>query len=567
MSLISIFSFSQKKKKSKQKRKDKKEAVANSFFSDETQIKFEATIIEAEKQLIHEDFNKAIELFKVALDIDKGNGAANFKLAETLTKTGKLPEALPYATAALASDRTNKYYFLLAAEIHKATGDFASAAELYDEMINNISGTESYLFDLAVIYQYRGDLDLALETYHKAEEIFGLNEMVLREKQKIYIRNKDHESLIADWDQLIAENPDNSRYTIELAEYLINQGLLSEAKDRLGKIEEENIHIDLLKTQIALKEGKTEEAMRITLDAFSSNSIDYKTKIKLLNGYLEFAITPEQFQSVVSMAKVLGDTNDDKFEAQAYAGDVLYRMEEKEDALKYYLKALEIEPSSYTVWQNVLNIEAELNRYDKLITHSEEALEYFPNQALLYYFSGTGHLLKKNFSKSVTMLEQGVKYSTDPGLLTVFYGQLGDAYNSLKEQEKSYESYDLALKNNPSNDHVLNNYSYFLSLDKSNLEKAIDMSARLITMHPDNPTYLDTHGWVLYTSGKYKEAESFLKKAASLDNDGTIIEHYGDVLFKLGKVTEAVAQWEKASKLSDASEIILKKIADRTLYE
>lgn len=564
--LITNLGFAQRKK-SKQRKKEKIEATIDELFPEERKLKIEATLIEAEKQLILENDEKAIELFKAVLDLDPADGAANFKLAETLTKKGQITEALPYSQAALDGDRTNKYYFLLTAEIYKTLGDFDKAASLYDEMINSIKGTDSYLFDLAVIYQYRGDTDRALETYQKAQDIFGVNEIVLREKQKIYLQRKDYESLIKDWDLLIEDNPDNPRYVIELSEFLVERGLLEEAKVRLNKVSEENVRIELLKSRIAQKEGNPEEAQRIKHKIFNSESVDHRIKIQILNGYMESAISPEEFRAVIDMAKRLGDSYPEEFEAQAYAGDVLYRMEEKKAALDYYLKAVTINPSTFSVWQNILNIEAELNRYETLTIHAEEALVYFPNQALLYYFAGTGHMVNQNYKKAVYMLNQGTKYSSDPNLLTVFYGQLGDAYNSLKDQRKSYESYEKALKYNPLNDHVLNNYSYFLSLDKKELEKAETMSTKLVTLHPDNPTYLDTHGWVLYTAGRYEEAETFLMKAAAADSDGTVIEHYGDVLYKLGRIEEAVAQWEKASKLSGASELIKKKIADKKLYE
>ncbi|MEM6644501.1 MAG: hypothetical protein AAF616_16090, partial [Bacteroidota bacterium] len=79
--------------------------------------------------------------------------------------------------------------------------------------------------------------------------------------------------------------------------------------------------------------------------------------------------------------------------------------------------------------------------------------------------------------------------------------------------------------------------------------------------------YLDTHGWVLYVRGDYKQSRKFLEKAVSLDDDGTVIEHYGDVLFQLGEVDLALIQWEKALKQGDTSEYLEKKIADRKLYE
>ena len=277
--------------------------------------------------------------------------------------------------------------------------------------------------------------------------------------------------------------------------------------------------------------------------------------------------SPEERSKLTEIAVSLADKHADEFKAQAFVGDLLYQDGQSEEAIGYYLKAVTLSPANYSVWQNILNIEADLNQYDSLVKHAEQALEYFPNQALLYYFAGTGHLINQDYKKSVRMLEQGRKYTVDPNLLTVFYGQLGDAYNGMRELDKSFRAYDKALENSPNNDHVLNNYSYFLSLENKNLDKALEMSTQLVELHPNNPTYLDTHGWVLYSVGKYKESKKFLERAASMEEDGTVIEHYGDVLFQLGDVDEAIKQWERARDLGNASELIKKKITDRKLYE
>ncbi len=203
------------------------------------QVKLESTIIEAEKQLLLDNPAKAMELFKVALDMNPDNGAAKFKMAEILRKLGRSAEALVYSKASLDSDRTNMYYYLQTAEIYKSLGEFEKSAELYAEMIEKLPEADSYLFDLAILYQFLGEDEKALTTYRKAEELFGLNEMVLREKQKIYIKNRDFEGLLADWDQLIAENPGNNRYTIELAEFLISAGKTEKAKLRLNQMPSE----------------------------------------------------------------------------------------------------------------------------------------------------------------------------------------------------------------------------------------------------------------------------------------------------------------------------------------
>jgi len=529
-------------------------------------LKAETMLIDAERELILDNEYKALELFKAVLEIAPNNPVVNFKIAEILIKNGESREALPYATKAMNLDKSNKYYILLAAEVHKALSDFDEAARLYQQMIDEIPGTESYLFDLAIIYQYQGKNEKALATYRQAEEIFGMNEMVLREKQKIYLKKRDYPSLIADWDKLIKENADNDRYAIELCEFLISQNLMDEAKERLQNLKN-NKHADLLMSEIALSEGNTALAMDLAESTMGSSDVDFQAKLQVLNRFLDFVITSEEFDKVSQMAMSLAADYPNQYEVQAFTGDVMYRLEKKEEARKFYLKAIKLDPTNYGVWQNILSVESDLNQFDSVIVHAEQAMEYFPNQAALYYFAGTGYLITKNFKRSVQVLDQGKKYATDPKLLTIFYGQLGDAYNGMKQFDKSYSAYDDALKADPQNDHVLNNYSYFLSLRNEKLDKALAMSTRLATMHPDNPTYLDTHGWVLYTLGRYEEALIYLRKAANLQDDGTVIEHYGDVLYKLGRIDEAIDQWKRASQYEDASKNIEKKIADRKLYE
>jgi len=256
-----------------------------------------------------------------------------------------------------------------------------------------------------------------------------------------------------------------------------------------------------------------------------------------------------------------------EYTAQAFAGDVCFQLGDKETALGFYLKATRILPDNFSVWQNILSLEAEMGRYDSLQMHAEQAIEYFPNQAPLYYFGGTAYLRKKNFGRAAQLLEMGKRFAQDDRLRSVFSGQLGDAYNGLKNYIKSDQAYEDALVLDANNEHVLNNYSYFLALRKDKLETALQLSARLLTLKPDNGTYLDTHGWVLFTMGNYKDASRPLQRAAEIKNDATALEHYGDVLFKLGDTDGAVAQWEQAADKKNASELVLKKIADRKYYE
>ncbi|MEZ4902353.1 MAG: tetratricopeptide repeat protein [Spirosomataceae bacterium] len=147
--------------------------------------------------------------------------------------------------------------------------------------------------------------------------------------------------------------------------------------------------------------------------------------------------------------------------------------------------------------------------------------------------------------------------------------QLGDAYHGLGQHDKSDESYEASLKIEPNSDHVLNNYSYFLSLRKEKLDRAKEMAASVVARNPDNATYLDTYAWVLYVMKDYKAARQYLEKAIAANKgvSGTIVEHYGDVLYQLGEREKAIEQWKRAKTMGENSEQIDKKIATGQLIE
>ena len=152
--------------------------------------------------------------------------------------------------------------------------------------------------------------------------------------------------------------------------------------------------------------------------------------------------------------------------------DLLVQQGQKAAARDAYVRAARIDPSVYEVWDAIMQLDGELAQVDSILVHSEKALEVFPNQGALWYSNGTAHLFKRHYQEAVDALEESRKLlASNEKIIPEINSQLGDAYNGVKDYPRSDEAYEAALKANPSNDRVLNNYSYFLSLRKANLRK------------------------------------------------------------------------------------------------
>ena len=114
---------------------------------------------------------------------------------------------------------------------------------------------------------------------------------------------------------------------------------------------------------------------------------------------------------------------------------------------------------------------------------------------------------------------------------------MGDTWHNLGDSRKAYAIYEEALKINPDEAGILNNYAYFLSQDGKKLKKAEKMSRHCIELEPDNATYLDTYGWILYLLKKPKEAKPHFKRAMIYGgkDSAVVLEHYSIVLDALGE--------------------------------
>lgn len=157
----------------------------------------------------------------------------------------------------------------------------------------------------------------------------------------------------------------------------------------------------------------------------------------------------------------------------------------------------------------------------------------------------------------------------DDQLLAQFYMYQGDALHALDRDTEAYTAYERSLKANDNNAYVLNNYAYYLSLEERDLNKAEKMALKAVNLEPENPSFQDTYGWVLYKQGKFAEAREWIGKAmqSKEETSSEVLEHYGDVLWQLGEKEQALDYWIKAQAKGKGSAFLDKKILEKKLVE
>ncbi len=519
------------------------------------------------------ELDQALALLNEALAVSPEDPAALYEKARILQAKGRSDEALIPACEAVKLDPENKWYKVLYADIAKSNEQYKEYISVYENLVEKYPTDLSFLHELAYGYNYIGEYKKSIEMYDKIEEAAGMSEPLTKQKVLLYDKIGEQEKAAEEYKRLIELNPSEPRYYALYAEYCSRNNWNDKAIWAYEKIEELNpddpyVHISL--ADFYKKNGDEEKSFEELKIGLSNPELDLNTKINLLITYYSGELNDTQKEQALELSRILKKTHPDNPLADTFFATMLYENGAYKEARDIFKRILNENVQNYAIWEQLLFCDLYLEDNTGLLADAEDAIDFFPNYPLPYFFAGISSFQLKDYVKAKAYLESGLDYVVNNNALREqFYSTLGDTYNELGDYEQSYTSYEKVLEMNPENKVVLNNYAYYLSLHSENLEKAERMAKKAVELDPYNQNNLDTYAWVLYKLEKYEEALEWIEKAYNNggDSSGVVTEHYGDILYRLGRTDEAAEFWEKALTKKDHSDLLKKKVNDKKLYE
>jgi tetratricopeptide (TPR) repeat protein len=533
----------------------------------------ERNFIDGMRFFVNEDFDKALTFFEKTLKKSKDKGAVLHQMALCYQKMGDNKKALDFSLRAFETNNKNRHFGLNLAHSYLNIGDGTNYEKTLLAMTKANPRELEFYIELFMFYVDRNNYTSAIDILNAYEKQVGFEIEIVRRKQMIYREQRQLKMALKEGEKIIERFPYTEDVVVPQAELLIIDNQENEAEKILLKYlkhtDESRVSANFYLAQIYEKRGNQERYFQVLGEIFSEQDAEVAPKINMLIQMLDEAQRNEtKLKFAKSLAEKALQVHPDSPELCGVYGDLLLFSNETEKAGFYYEKAVKEQPDNLSIWVRLIQIDFNLDKNQDAENHLESAMELFPNAGVLWQMSATLEHLKKNYDEAVSALNRAKNLTDqfDSNILSDIEAHLGDIYHDLKNFSKSDKAYEKAIELNSENIRALNNYAYYLSVRKENLEIALKLSTKLVKLAPDEPTYLDTHGWVLFVKGNYQEAFKFLSRAAEKSVSSTIIEHYGDVLFKLGKLSEALEQWKKAKSLG-AGGLIDKKISEEKYSE
>jgi tetratricopeptide (TPR) repeat protein len=248
-----------------------------------------------------------------------------------------------------------------------------------------------------------------------------------------------------------------------------------------------------------------------------------------------------------------------------YAKFLQYQKRNKE-VISELETMLNINSKNTQTWLRLIQNYIDSKDFKQMLAVADKALLTLPAEPSLYFYKGIGLFQINDYKGALDTYKAGLPTIADDQLAfkSDFYAQIGDTYFKMEQKDSAFANYEKALEANPKNVMVMNNYAYYLSLEKKDLKRAERMSAKTVELEPKNSTYLDTYAWILYQQESYTLAKFYIERAVdNLSNEeehGVVLEHYGDILWMTRDDEKAMQFWKKSYESGNKTDDLKKKI-------
>lgn len=544
-----------------------------------TKRTFDFLYYEALQSRVVDDYASAFDYLKFCHALDSTNAAVLYELGNYYNTIGDKKRAYKMYRGAAENNPNNYYYGSSYATLALELNQFDEAIQQYLSLVNLYPERSNLYIYLAESYRQTENYTKAIESLDKLEQFVGMNEKISIQKFQLFRQLKQEQKAFAEIQKYIDKYPSEIKYYVLLGDLYLHADKDDDAirtYSRAKAIDPDDPYLISSIASYYEKVGKKEEAEDELKIALISTQMDIETKLGILAQYVS---TLQHRHNDTKDANALFDTlmvqHPQEPNLNLMYGNLLNIQENKEAARAQYQIFAEANPSNPLGWEQML-FTAYPDSLDISIEICETAIKHIPNQPQFYFFLGLSQYLKKDYEPALKALKEGVQYVEKENirLLSDFYGQIGDLYYHTEQVDSAFVAYDEALKANPNNLGILNNYSYFLTLEKKDLDKAERMSGITIKAEPLNPTYLDTYGWVLFMQKAYSMARIYIENAVEYSKNkeeeisSEVFEHYGDVLYKTGEEEKALEYWIKAKEVGDSkSKTLDKKIETKEYIE
>ena len=557
-------------------------------LSFEQRRKFDYYFLEAVRLKEKGELDAAFDMYSHCLEIDSLSAVVQYELAQFYMYLGQISQGESALQKAVTLEPDNYWYKQTLASHFRKQGENGKAVEVIEEIVDRFPSRLEPLMELVDLYARMKDYAKVVHTLDRLEKLDGKSEQISMEKFRMYLQMGDSERAFTEIENLVKEYPYEMRYLTILGDVYLENGRSEDAHTIFQKVlsEEPGYAPAMLSLASFYEKNGQDSLYRTQLDSVLLNSkVENDMKVNIMRQLIVRSERGDKDSTkIVGLFDAILEQEQPNADVAMLAAQYLLSKKMDDKATSVLHKIIEIDPENKPAHLQLLSFAISKNDLDEVVRICTPAIEYMPESLEFYYYMGLAHYQKDYNDEALKVFEKGVRQvneQSDKALVSDFYAIMGDIFHAKKMDAEAYAAYDSALVYKDDNIGVLNNYAYYLSVERKDLDKAEEMSYRTVKAEPKNDTYLDTYAWILFEKGKYAEARIYIDQA--IQHGGTdssvVIEHCGDIYYHCGEIDKAVEYWKQAEDVAKREaddknyarseselKLLKKKIANKKYY-
>ena len=544
--------------------------MKETLLSAEQQRKYDYFFLEAMRMKGKNEYDAAFGLLQHCLDINPTASSALYEISQYYMFLRQVPQGQVALEQAVAFAPDNYWYSQGLVSLYQQQNELDKAAALLEKMVTRFPSKQDPLFSLLDIYSRQEKYNDVISTLNRLEKRLGKNEQLSMEKFRIYLQMKDDKKAFQEIESLVQEYPMDMRYQVILGDVYLQNGKKQEAYDAYQKVlaVEPDNPMALFSMASYYEQTGQKELYQQQLDTLLLNKkVTSDTKISVMRQVIaenEQSSAKDSTQVIALFDRMMKQDMDDPQIPMLYSQYLLSKNMEQE-AVPGLEQVVDLDPTNKAARLMLVSAAVKKEDYKQIIKVCEPGIEATPDALELYYYLAIAYHQAEQGDSVLSVCNRALEHitpDTRKEVISDFYSIMGDIYHTKKQMTEAYAAYDSALVYNSSNIGALNNYAYYLSVERRDLDKAEEMSYKTVKAEPNNSTYLDTYAWILFEKGNYAEARIYIDNA--MKNDGeksdVIVEHCGDIYFMTGDAEGALKYWKKALEMGSESKTLKQKI-------
>ena len=526
--------------------------------------RYNAFFLEAICERAKGNSDAAFDLLRHCVEIDSTKSEAYYYLSQYYGALKQKDKAIACIEKAAALEPSNSTYQETLANAYINLHQYDKAAAVLESLYDKHRDRDDVLGVLIQLYEEQHEYEAAIKTLTLLETVEGKSERLSYAKSNFYTQLGDKKAAIAEMKHLADQYPNDQNYRGLYANALFVNGQKKKALeiyDDILRIEPDNRNALMALLAYEKDEGDPDKADALTEKVLLSKNITSQDRILLMRQEIGQSEQEggDSTRVLYLFRKMLDQPQMDADIAILCATYMNLKQMPNDTISGVLEQVLRVAPDNAAARLQLVSYAWQANDMNRIISLCQDARQYNPDEMAFYYYQGIAYYREGQLDQALNAFHNGIGVITqqsDPDIVSDFYAVMGDILHQKGNDKEAFAAYDSCLVWKDDNYGCLNNYAYYLSEKGIQLDKAEQMSYRVIKAEPKNATYLDTYAWILFKQGRYTEAKIYIDQTLQCDSDtsAVLLEHAGDIYYFAGEKERAVDFWQQA--LARAAEVV-----------